>query len=109
MVSRGTVAAFAPPASIIDSTSATSMTVTASASTSVPKGSPTLCAITSAWCTALVTASTSAGTATSNSAVCAGSRRPAASTPTAKRGKITNRSMNPLWGLRLSDKMAAGR
>jgi hypothetical protein len=32
--------------------SATSITVTATASTSVPNGSPVRCATTSAWCTA---------------------------------------------------------
>ena len=38
--------------------SATSITVTATASTSEPKGSPTRCATTSAWCTAASTAPT---------------------------------------------------
>ena len=46
--------------------SATSMTVTATASTSEPNGSPTRCATTSAWCTAASTApaSTTATTIT---------------------------------------------
>jgi hypothetical protein len=48
MVSRGSVALSAPPASIIDRINAASMTVTATASTSVPSGSPTRCAMTSA-------------------------------------------------------------
>ena len=47
-VSRARPAVPSPPASIIDTISATSMIVTASASTRVPKGSPTLCAMTSA-------------------------------------------------------------
>jgi len=41
--------AVGPPESIIDTTSATSITVTAIARTSEPKGSPTRCATTSAW------------------------------------------------------------
>ncbi len=47
-VSRGSVAVAAPPDSISDRISVTSMAVMASASTSVPKGSPTRCATTSA-------------------------------------------------------------
>jgi hypothetical protein len=56
MVSRGSVALSGPPASIIDTISATSITVMATASTSVPKGSPMRWATTSAWCTAASTA-----------------------------------------------------
>ena len=48
IVSRGSAALSAPPASIIDRISAVSITVTASASTSVPSGSPVRCATTSA-------------------------------------------------------------
>jgi hypothetical protein len=59
-VSLATAAAPAPPASIKVTISATSMTVTDSASTKVPRGSPTLCAITSAWWTDASTAPISA-------------------------------------------------
>ncbi len=46
-----------PPASIIERISEVSMAVTARAArTSVPKGSPTRCATTSAWWTAAMTA-----------------------------------------------------
>ena len=41
-----------PPPIISITIKPTSMTVTATASTSEPSGSPTRCAITSAWCTA---------------------------------------------------------
>ena len=44
-----------PPESISETMSATSMTVTAMASSNVPNGSPTRCATTSAWCTAAST------------------------------------------------------
>src|SRR6478672_10966307 len=54
-VSRASVAASSPPPSMIVRISATSMTVTASASVSEPNGSPTFAAITSAWCTAVST------------------------------------------------------
>ena len=47
-VSRASVALSGPPASITETISATSITVTANASTSVPNGSPTQCAISSA-------------------------------------------------------------
>jgi len=47
-VSRAKPAASSPPAAISDAISATSIRVTASANTRVPKGSPTRCAITSA-------------------------------------------------------------
>lgn len=63
-VSRASALAVAPPASISATISATSITVTvtataaATASISVPKGSPTLCATTSAWCTAVTAAAT---------------------------------------------------
>ena len=76
IVSRASAAAASPPASIIETMSATSITVTASASTSVPKGSPTRWATTSAWCTAASTqatnpapsAKTSKGSSTINDA-----------------------------------------
>jgi len=47
-VSRGRVAVAAVPANIIDRISDASITVTLRASTSVPNGSPTRCATTSA-------------------------------------------------------------
>lgn len=47
-VSRARVAALSPPEVIRVTISATSMTVTATASTSEPSGSPTRCATTSA-------------------------------------------------------------
>ncbi len=46
--SRASAAFSAPPVSIIETTRATSITVIASARTSVPNGSPTRCATTSA-------------------------------------------------------------
>lgn len=55
-VSRASEAVFSPPLIIRLTISATSITVTATASTSDPNGSPTRCAITSAWCTAASTA-----------------------------------------------------
>ena len=86
-VSRGTDALLAPPASMIESTSAVSMTVTAIASTSVPKGSPTLCAMTSAWCTAAMTAASRAGTQASSISPVEGKARPARNTPRAASGR----------------------
>ena len=58
-VSRARVEVSLPPETISDTISATSITVTATASTSEPKGSPTRWATTSAWCTADSTAPTS--------------------------------------------------
>src|SRR5262245_1281979 len=55
-VSRARVSAEPAPAIINVTMSATSITVTAPASTSDPNGSPTRCATTSAWCTAASTA-----------------------------------------------------
>src|SRR3954470_2022187 len=55
-VSRASVEVSFPPLTIRVTISATSMTVTATASTSEPNGSPTLCATTSAWWTAERTA-----------------------------------------------------
>lgn len=55
-VSRASEALLSPPSVIRVTISATSMTVTATASTSDPNGSPTRCATTSAWCTAASTA-----------------------------------------------------
>ena len=55
-VSRASVSALWPPETIRVRISATSITVTATASTRDPKGSPTRWAITSAWCTAASTA-----------------------------------------------------
>jgi hypothetical protein len=48
IVSRGSFALSGPPASIIDTINPVSISVTASASTSVPSGSPVRCATTSA-------------------------------------------------------------
>ena len=55
-VSRARLAFSGPPDAISVRMSATSMTVTATASTSDPNGSPTRWATTSAWCTAASTA-----------------------------------------------------
>ena len=49
IVSRASPALSAGAASMTETISAVSMTVTASASTSVPNGSPVRCATTSAW------------------------------------------------------------
>src|SRR5580765_7204087 len=49
-VSRASEAVSLPPLTIRVTISATSMIVTATASTSDPNGSPTRCATTSAWC-----------------------------------------------------------
>ena len=57
-VSRASSAVAAPPATMSDTMSATSMTVMAPARISVPYGSPTRCATTSAWWTAASTHST---------------------------------------------------
>jgi len=59
-VSRAKPAFSGPDDSMTDTISATSITVTAIASTSVPNGSPTLWATTSAWWTAENTAPASA-------------------------------------------------
>ena len=48
-VSRGEPALSAATPSMMETISATSITVTATARTSVPKGSPIRCATTSAW------------------------------------------------------------
>ena len=55
-VSRARVLVSSPPESISVTISEASMTVTASARRSVPNGSPTRSAMTSAWCTAEKTA-----------------------------------------------------
>src|SRR6185369_10034210 len=89
IVSRGSAAASAPPASIIERISATSITVTASARMSVPNGSPTRCATTSAWWTAATTAAISAGAASQTSNAPSGSRNAAATTATAASGATT--------------------
>jgi len=69
-VSRASPAFSAGAAIMTETIRAVSITVTASARTSVPKGSPTRCAITSAWYTAENTApnSTSAAAAAMNPA-----------------------------------------
>ncbi len=59
-VSRANDAVSGPPETIRVTIKATSMTVTATASTSEPNGSPIRCATTSAWCTAVDTAPASA-------------------------------------------------
>ena len=48
-VSRASPAVSVPPVIIMETMSATSIIVTTRASTSVPNGSPTRCATTSAW------------------------------------------------------------
>src|SRR5215471_21078729 len=53
--SRAKPAFWTGAANITETINATSMTVTATARTSVPNGSPTRWAITSAWCTAAYT------------------------------------------------------
>jgi len=73
--SRASVALSAPPASIIDTTSPTSITVIASARTRVPKGSPTRCATTSAWWTAATTTESRAVAHASASTGCGGRQR----------------------------------
>ena len=62
-VSRASPAFSSGAATITETISATSMTVTATASTSVPNGSPVRCATTSAWWTAANTVATSAAAA----------------------------------------------
>ena len=58
-VSRASVeVSLPPPETISVRISPTSITVTATARTSDPNGSPTRCATTSAWCTAASTAPT---------------------------------------------------
>src|SRR5438067_2236106 len=74
-VSRGSVALAAALVSIIDTINATSMIVMASDSTSVPNGSPTRCATTSAWWTAAITAPASATTHAMASTAPTGSTR----------------------------------
>ena len=54
-VSRARAVVAGPPDSMSETISATSMIVTAIANTSVPYGSPSRCAMTSAWCTAAST------------------------------------------------------
>ena len=76
-VSRASDSALAPPDAIRVTISATSITVTATASTSDPNGSPSRCAITSACCTAASTApaSTRATTPTGPGRVASPGRR----------------------------------
>src|SRR5688572_24192426 len=62
-VSRATTAESGVSLVIIETIRPTSMTVTASASTTAPSVGPTRSAITSAWCTALVTETPSTSTA----------------------------------------------
>ena len=71
---------------ITETISATSITVMASASTSVPKGSPTRWATTSAWCTEATTAPTRASAHSSGSTAPPLSCAPAASRARAARG-----------------------
>src|SRR5512135_2839163 len=62
-VSRASTVAFSPPDSISATISEASITVIATASTSVPNGSPTFSATTSAWWTAANTAAMSSAPA----------------------------------------------
>jgi len=73
-VSRARPAFSGPEVSITETISATSITVTATASTKVPNGSPTRCATTSAWCTAVNTAAHSATPTNASSSPLPGSR-----------------------------------
>src|SRR5262245_33141491 len=79
-----------PPSlpNITDTISATSIVVTASASTRVPKGSPTRCATTSAWCTAATTAPASPAAQSAPSRAPNGSSIAAASSASASGGTI---------------------
>jgi hypothetical protein len=89
MVSRARAALLAPPASMTDTISDDSMAVTASARTSVPKGSPTRCATISAWCTAATTAAARRSPHTRPSATPTGRLSAARSAATASSGATT--------------------
>ena len=88
-VSRASEAVSGPPEIIRVTIRPTSITVTATASTSDPNGSPTRWAITSAWCTAASTAAPSRIPTTATRAY--GRSRPqvAASASTARTGAMT--------------------
>jgi hypothetical protein len=75
-VSRASAAFSGPPERMSETISATSITVTATASTSEPKGSPTRAATTSAWWTAANTVPASSATSSSSRGVA-----PASATP----------------------------
>src|SRR6185436_14536990 len=75
-----------PPAIIIERMSAVSIAVTARARTSVPRGSPTRCATTSAWWTAAMTAPTRAAPHSTASTAPTPATAAAASRASAARG-----------------------
>ena len=94
-VSRASPAVPSPPLTISVTMSATSMTVTATASTKEPKGSPTRCATTSAWWTAARTAPINS-TATSSSTRSPGERpQVRTSATTATSGTATVQESRP--------------
>ena len=95
-VSRASELLAGPPDAVSVRMSPTSMTVTATASTSEPNGSPTRSATTSAWCTAASTAA--ARTTPTAAATGPGSSRPhaASSTTSASTGTaVVQRIVRP--------------
>jgi hypothetical protein len=86
-VSRASVAVSGPPDTERVTISATSMTVTATASTSDPNGSPTRWATTSAWCTAASTAPARTSATATVSTVPRSRPQVAASTSSATTGR----------------------
>ena len=95
IVSRGSADLSLPPASIIETISATSITVTATARTSVPNGSPTRCATTSAWCTEASTEPHSAGTAAAMKIAPTGSTNARPTSPSESSGRRSSRQALP--------------
>jgi hypothetical protein len=88
-VSRAKPAASSPPAAIKETMRATSIKVTASARTRVPKGSPILCATPSAWWTAAKTLPVSAIAITATMTAPPAPSPAAISTAPAKMGAAT--------------------
>lgn len=88
-VSRARVDASSPPDTISVTISPTSMTVTATARISVPSGSPTRWATTSAWWTAATTAATSPTATNASSASTPGERPQVAASTSAATGGTT--------------------
>ena len=89
-VSRANAALSGPPERISETISATSITVTATARTREPKGSPTRAATTSAWWTAAKTVPASSTTSSRSTGVPSASARPmtvAARSAAARAGK----------------------
>ena len=75
-VSRASAALSGPPERMMETISATSITVTATASTREPRGSPTRAATTSAWWTAAKTVPASSATSSKRTGVAAASATP---------------------------------